>query len=189
MSDTIITESSATAIINAPIELVDIADWVFTLPDAEYQRCSPAHIAAGFTTSDDGRRMSLNVETIGGHLMVQHYVEDIGEKHRVRLLSRSDVITPTGRTKSGVVWELSVTRIDADRCQLTNHVIGKTTPEYWDSLGKDGMPFEVAKKAQDSASSAHNAQETPLFAKSIEKKALAKRTAAANATKRHVEKI
>jgi len=102
MSDTIITESTSTAIINAPIEFVDIADWVFTLPDAEYQRCSTAHIAAGFTTSDDGRRMSLNVETIGGNLMVQHYVEDIGEKHHVRLLSTSDVIGPNGRTKSGL---------------------------------------------------------------------------------------
>jgi hypothetical protein len=178
MSDTIITESSATAIVNAPIEFVDIAEWVFTLPDAEYQRCSPAHIAAGFTTSDDGRRMSLNVETIGGKLMVQHYVEDIGEKHHVRLLSTSDVITPTGRTKSGVVWELSVKRLDAQRCELTNHVIGKTTPEYWESLGKEGIPFELAKNAQDVASSAHNAQETPLFAMSLEKKALAKQAAA-----------
>jgi hypothetical protein len=68
-----------------------------------------------------------------------------------------------------------VKRLDAERCELTNHVIGKTTPEYWQSLGKDGMPFELARTAQDVASSAHNAQETPLFAKSIEKKALAKR--------------
>ncbi len=177
MSDTIITESTSTAIINAPIEFVDIADWVFTLPDAEYQRCSPAHIAAGFTTSDDGRRMSLNVETIGGNLMVQHYVEDIGEKHHVRLLSTSDVIGPSGRTKSGVVWELSVKALDAARCELSNHVIGKTTPEYWDHLGKSGVPFEVAKNAQDTASAAHNAQETPLFAKSIEAKALKRKQA------------
>jgi len=177
LNDTVITESTSTAIINAPIEFVDIADWVFTLPDAEYQRCSPAHIAAGFTTSDEGRRMSLNVETIGGNLMVQHYVEDIGEKHHVRLLSTSDVIGAGGRTKSGVVWELSVKAIDADRCELTNHVIGKTTPEYWDHLGKSGVPFEVAKKAQDAASSAHNAQETPLFAKSMEAKALKKKQA------------
>jgi hypothetical protein len=119
--------------------------------------------------------MSLNVETIGGHLMVQHYVEDLGEQHHVRLLSTSDVITPTGRTKSGVVWELSVKRLDAERCELTNHVIGKTTPEYWEFLGKEGVPFELARKAQDVASSAHNAQETPLFAKSIETKALSKR--------------
>jgi hypothetical protein len=178
MHESIITESSATAIINAPIELVDIADWVFTLPDAEYQRCSPAHIAAGFTTSDDGRRMSLNVETIGGNLMVQHYVEDIAEKHHVRLMSTSDVVTPTGRTKSGVVWELSVKAIDAQSCELTNHVIGKTTPEYWESLGRNGIPFEVAKHAQDAASSAHNAQETPLFARSMERRALASRIGA-----------
>ncbi len=178
MSETVITESSATAIVNAPIEFVDIADWVFTLPDAEYQRCSPAHIAAGFTTTDDGRRMSLNVETIGGNLMVQHYVEDIGERHHVRLLSTSDVVTSTGRTKSGVVWELSVKPVDAERCELTNHVIGKATPEYWESLGRAGIPFEVAKAAQHAASSAHNAQETPLFAKSIEKRALARRATA-----------
>lgn len=172
MSDTIITESTSTAIINAPIEFVDIADWVFTLPDNEYQRCSPAHIAAGFTTNDEGKRMSLNVETIGGNLMVQHYVEDIGEKHHVRLLSTSDVIGAGGRTKSGVVWELKVRALDTDRCEFSNHVIGKTTPEYWENLNRSGVPFEVAKQAQDVASAAHNAQETPLFAQSIEKKAL-----------------
>ena len=177
MTDTIITESTATAVIQAPIEFVDIADWVFTLPDAEYQRCSPAHLAAGATTTDDGRRMSLNVETIGGNLMVQHYVEDIGEKHHVRLLSTSDVIGPAGRTKSGVVWELSVKAIDAGSCELSNHVIGTTTPEYWDLLGKSGVPFEVAKMAQDVSSTAHNAQETPMFAKSMEKAALKRKTA------------
>ncbi len=178
MNETVITESSASAIINAPIELVDIADWVFTLPDAEYQRCSPAHIAAGFTTSDEGRRMSLNVETIGGNLMVQHYVEDIADKHHVRLLSTSDVIGPSGRTKSGVVWELTVRALDAQSCELTNHVIGKTTPEYWEHLGKSGVPFDVARQAQDIASAAHNAQETPLFAKSMEAKALRRRSEA-----------
>jgi hypothetical protein len=178
MTDTVITESFASAIINAPIELVDIADWVFNLPDAEYQRCSPAHIAAGFTTSDEGRRMSLNVETIGGNLMVQHYVEDIAEKHHVRLLSTSDVIGPFGRTKSRVVWELSARALDGDSCELTNHVIGKTTPEYWEHLGKSGVPFDVARQAQDIASAAHNAQETPLFARSIETMALRRKSEA-----------
>jgi hypothetical protein len=80
-----------------------------------------------------------------------------------------------GRPVDEVVWELSVKRLDAERCELTNHVIGKTTPAYWEFLGREGVPFELARKAQDVASSAHNAQETPLFAKSIEKKALSKR--------------
>lgn len=59
MSDIIITDkllsaSAYTAIINAPIEKVDIADWLFNLPEAEYQRCCPPdHISAGSTRTDD----------------------------------------------------------------------------------------------------------------------------------------
>ena len=75
-----IVNSSFTAIINAPIGKIDIPTWCFNLSETEYQGCSPAHIAAGFTTAPDGKRMSINVETIGGSLMVQHYVETVGEK-------------------------------------------------------------------------------------------------------------
>jgi hypothetical protein len=38
MNEEILTESSCTATINASIEFVDIPAWLFTLPDAEYQR-------------------------------------------------------------------------------------------------------------------------------------------------------
>jgi hypothetical protein len=66
MADKVLSQSAYTAVINAPIEWVDIADWLLNLPDAEYQRCAPLdHIAAGYTTSDDGRPMSINVEQIG----------------------------------------------------------------------------------------------------------------------------
>lgn len=54
-----IVDSSFTAIINAPIEKIDIPSWCFNLSETEYQGCSPAHIAAGFTTAPDGRRMSM----------------------------------------------------------------------------------------------------------------------------------
>ena len=172
MSTNILSESSYSATINAPIEFVDIPTWLFNLPDAEYQRCSPAHIAAGFSLSDDGKRMSLNVEVIGGSLMVQHYVEDVGEKDHCRVISTSDVLTPTGRTKVRIIWELSVKPIDANSCEFTNHVKGEATPEFMDFLGKNGVPFEQAKQARQAASSAHNAQETPMFAKSIEAQAL-----------------
>jgi hypothetical protein len=172
MNEDLITESSCRAIINAPIEFVDIPTWLFHLPDAEYQRCSPAHIAAASTTTDDGRRMSINVETIGGGLMVQHYVEDLGEKHHCRVLSKSDVLTDRGWTTTNVVWELSVKPIDKGSCELTNHVKGSATPEFLQFLAKSGVPFDVAKQARDIASAAHNLQETPFFAKSIENKAL-----------------
>jgi len=62
---------------HVPLEKVNIADWLLTLPDAEYQRCSHAHIAAGTSTTDDGRTMSIHVETIGDAVIVQHYVAEV----------------------------------------------------------------------------------------------------------------
>jgi hypothetical protein len=47
-TDMVLVESENTATIHAPVERVDIADWLLHLPDAEYQRCAPPdHIAAG----------------------------------------------------------------------------------------------------------------------------------------------
>src|SRR5437868_14347819 len=120
MSDHEIVDSHFTAIINAPIEKVDIPKWCFSLAEHDYQGCSPAHIAAGFTTAPDGKRMSINVETIGGSLMVQHYVETLGRKDRFVLASTSDVFTPTGRTTIHVTWDLTVREIDPGRCECTN---------------------------------------------------------------------
>jgi hypothetical protein len=59
--------------------------------------------------------MSINVEILGGSLMVQHYVEEIGEPDHLRLVSKSDLFTPAGRTKIGVIWDLSVKKIDERR--------------------------------------------------------------------------
>src|ERR1700724_3504131 len=85
MEDHTLVESSFSATINAPIESVDIPSWCFMLPESEYQWCSPAHCSAGATTTPDGRRMSINVEVLGGSPMVQHYVEEIAEPHHLRL--------------------------------------------------------------------------------------------------------
>jgi len=172
MSDHEIVDSSFTAVINAPIEKVDIPKWCFTLPEDEYQRCSPAHIAAGFTTAPDGRRMSINVETIGGSLMVQHYVETLGEKDHLILESVSDIVTPTGRTTIHVLWELSVKRIDDQTCEFTNHVRSRATEEFKAFLDRQGIPFDVFRAQRQPMSIAHNKGETPLFAASIERAAL-----------------
>src|ERR1700723_2680459 len=93
-----LSNSTVTATIHATFEKINIADWLFTLPDAEYQRCSHAHIAAGTTTTDDGRPMSINVETIGDALIVQHYIAEVKEPTLCRMVSISDAITNNGRT-------------------------------------------------------------------------------------------
>jgi hypothetical protein len=169
MEDVTLVESSFSATINAPIETVDIPSWCFNLPESEYQACSPAHCSAGATTSPDGRRMSINVEILGGNLMVQHYVEEIAEPNHLKLTSNSDVFTSSGRTKVQVIWDLSVKRVDGKTCEFTNTVHSSATPELLDFLAKQGIPFDVFKSGRKPISEAHNRQETPLFAKSIER--------------------
>ena len=51
-NDRRLSDSTVTAMMHVPLEKVNIADWLLTLPDAEYQRCSHAHIAAGTSTTD-----------------------------------------------------------------------------------------------------------------------------------------
>lgn len=167
-----LSQSTVKAIINAPIEKVDIAGWLFNLPDAEYQACSTAHIAAGFTRTLDGQPMSINVETIGTALIVQHYVATEYRPDYCRMLSVSDAITASGRSKVQVLWELKATRLDEHTCEYTNEIHATATPEFLEYLKAHNLTLAQAAHDRQVASEAHNHEETPLFAKSIEKKAL-----------------
>ena len=104
--------------------------------------------------------------------MVQHYIEEVGEPDHLRLSSHSDVFTSTGRTKLAVTWDLAVRKVDDKMCEFTNTVHSSATPELLDFLGKQGIPFEVFRGARKPISEAHNRQETPPFAKSLERHAL-----------------
>ena len=173
-NDRTLSLSTVTATINAPIEKVNIADWLLHLPDAEYQRCAHAHIAAGTTTTDDGRAMSINVETIGDAVVIQHYVAEIHEPQLCRMVSISDSISPAGRTKLRVIWELSAKKIDDQTSGFTNHIHSSAIDETLAFLDARGIPFERARAARQQASHAHNLEETPNFAKSIERRALSR---------------
>jgi hypothetical protein len=104
--------------------------------------------------------------------MVQHYVEEVSQRDHLRLVSKSDVFTPTGRIQVGVIWDLSVKKIDDQSCEFTNTIHSTSTPELTEFLAKQGIPWEVFRAARKPISEAHNRQETPLFAKSIERYAL-----------------
>lgn len=172
MSDHQIVDSSFTAVINAPVDKIDIPAWCFGLPEQEYQGCSPAHIAAGYTTAADGKRMSINVEVIGGSLMVQHYVETLGQKDHLILDSTSDVFTPNGRTTIHVTWELSVRDIGGGKSEFTNRVRSYATKEFLIFLARQGIPFDQFRAQRQPASIAHNHSETAFFAASVERAAL-----------------
>jgi hypothetical protein len=71
-----------------------------------------------------------------------------------------------------VVWELSASRIDEQTCEYTNHIHSSAIDETLAFLKERGIPFENARAARQQASHAHNQEETPKFAGSIERKAL-----------------
>jgi len=173
--DPILSQSSYSADIDTPFAQVDIADWLFTLPDAEYQRCCPPdHIAAGVTTADDGRRMSINVEMIGTGLVIQHYVAEEAGPTYCRMNSISDVFTANGRTQVNVVWELKAEATANGRTRYTNTVTSHPTDAFMAFLTEHGLSFADAAKARHAASGNHNRRETPLFAASIARRAAAK---------------
>lgn len=173
LTDTILSKSAFSAEIDVPIEKIDIADWLFNLAEAEYQRCCPPdHIAAGSTVTDDGRRMSINVEMIGTGLVVQHYVAEEATPTYCRMNSISDVFTANGRTQVNVIWELIAEPIEGGRTRYTNSVTAHPTDAFMAFIAEHGVSYEDAAAARQAAGGDHNKRETPLFAASIARKAL-----------------
>jgi hypothetical protein len=169
----VMADSRMDAIIDAPCESIDLTAWVFGLTDKEYQACSKDHIAAAASLTADGRRMSINVERIGS-LIVQHYVEDVAERRHCRLISVSDTFGPdiAARGQVGVLWEFFVEPVDATKAKFTNHVEVKAVSGFEDALRKQGVTLEQAQQRAHSVLAPHNTEETLLFAKDIERKAL-----------------
>ena len=114
--------------------------------------------------------MSLNVETIGDALMVQHYIADVHRPDYCRMLSISGFNYKNGRTKVQVLWELKVTKIDENTCLYTNEIHATATPEMFEYMKDHGINLADAAASRQAASDAHNHEETPNFAKSIENK-------------------
>lgn len=81
-------KASCEASIDRPVERIDLAAWLANLSDRDYQACSPAHRAAG-TFRENGTLGSVNVESIGGHLLIQHYLAAASAPNRLVMHSRN----------------------------------------------------------------------------------------------------
>jgi hypothetical protein len=168
-----LSDSGFSHIVNAPIERVDIADWLVHLTSAEYQRCCPpAHIAAGTSATADGRRMCIQAEVIADSLLIHQFIAEITNPRHCRMASRSEMFSPPARTRSQLVWDLSVEPLDNESCELINRITATAPDESLARFGPYSIPIEhplVAKEAY----ATHNEQETPGLAESIERHALA----------------
>lgn len=174
LSDKILSSSAYSHLVKVPIEKINIADWLLHLPEAEYLRCCPPdHISCGSTASDGGVPMSINVEMIGKTLMVQHYVAETFTPALCRMVSVSDAFTPNGRTRVQVIWTLSAKRLDAGSFEYTNSVVAHPTAEFMDFIAQQGVSFDDAAAGRQRDGGDHNRRETPLFAESIGRAAIA----------------
>ncbi len=166
--DLVLSSLTVTHEIDVPWDRIDIATWLKTLPDHEYQRCAPGdHKAAGYTTDDDGTPMSINIEMIGTSLVVQQYRFELAEAHHCHLVSISDVLTPHGWTTQQVIWDLRMEKISATRARYHNSVVSHPTEDFLDFVERQGQTFDEAAAARQDASGKHNHLETPLYAASI----------------------
>jgi hypothetical protein len=131
-------------VIHAPAHAIDIPTWCFFLSEDEFKACSPDHIAIGFTTALDGRRLSIQVAKLGSGLLVHHYVEEVNRADYLLLRSDSELFTPAGVTALEIEWELSVTAIDHRKSTFFNRIAVRATDEFILYLDASNVSFREA---------------------------------------------
>jgi hypothetical protein len=101
---------TARVTLNVSSDDLDLEAWPFGLSDADYQACAKGHRGAGVSTDEQGRGM-INVESIGGNLIVQHYRSVRADRGYVEMYSPASRIylfhlVPVA---GAVRWTLEVT--------------------------------------------------------------------------------
>ena len=102
-------KSSSQTVIGLPADRIDLRAWLAILSDRDYQACSPAHRAAG-VFHEDGVFGSINVESVGGHLLVHHYLSEHASARRVVMHSRNTrvYVMHTVPATIEVIWTLEI---------------------------------------------------------------------------------
>lgn len=72
--------------IDVPTAAIDLGQWIFGMSDAEYQQCAKGHRAMG-VFGDAERSGMINVESIGGSLLIQHYKTQFLREDHVSFVS------------------------------------------------------------------------------------------------------
>ena len=110
--------------IKAPAEAFNLHDWVFTLSDKDYQKTASGHIAAGASIHTDGTQTSVNVESVGGNLLVQHYVAEVKQPDYVKMVSFSDLrLMKLVPVVVKVSWEMRLISVSESECKFQNTVL------------------------------------------------------------------
>ncbi|MDG1987126.1 MAG: hypothetical protein P8J18_04050 [Halieaceae bacterium] len=153
-------ETVCEAPINAPKEVFNLHEWVFNLSDKDYQTTARGHIAAGSSIHVDGTQTSINVESVGGNLLVQHYVAETAEPDYVKMVSFSDLwLMKLIHVVVRVTWEMRLISVSDDKCKFQNTVLVEHPSFIMQIMSALALGAFFVRK--------HNEEETPLFAKNL----------------------
>jgi hypothetical protein len=141
---------------------IDLPQWLFAMTDLEYQCVSPAHRALG-TFIADGERGMVNVEVMGGALVIQHYREVQATKSHVEMYSaRSQAylmhVLPVSMEAR---WTMSVTPLTAETSTFACTVEVVPPAALRSLMGVIGIHRAVRK---------HVEQETASYAADLSRK-------------------
>jgi hypothetical protein len=156
--------------INLPAEKIDLADWLLNMTDDEYISCSKNHIAMGKSKNADGKDVLINVESTADNkfYMVHHYIVERAEKNRTRVKSYKSIYLVETPFYMPITWEMSI-----NPNGKSSTFICEVTVEGFSKLFPDNMPADKKKRIISKtkvSNDTHLKEETPLFAKLIEKK-------------------
>ena len=90
-------------------DAVDLPAWLFHLSEQQYGACARGHLAIGGVGGD--RRLGMiNVESIGGSLLIQHYATRRADKDHVTMVSDASraYLMHVAPVKIGVTWDMRI---------------------------------------------------------------------------------
>jgi len=149
--------------INVPVDSINLYEWLTEMTDIEYQSFAKGHKAMGHTKDGDFGGM-VNLESIGGNLLVQHYKIIEAKNNFVYLRSEKTraYIFHLIPVNIEVTWSLKVIGVSKEKSKFICEVGVKYPVKLlkWAS-SITGSPFFIKR---------HVRKEGALFAKDIEKK-------------------
>ncbi|MES2829800.1 MAG: hypothetical protein V4687_16700 [Bacteroidota bacterium] len=149
--------------IHLPVQQIDLYEWFLGITENDYKKFSKAHIAVGLTRID-GVESMVNVESIGGNLLVQHYQLQQKQKDLLLLCSpKSEAfLFHLVKVNVGVEWKMTVKEKDA----LNSYFICEISVKYPNKL----LKLASILVAGNYFLQKHVNEEGPLFARNIEEK-------------------